>query len=144
MIVLLSNKYNCKQMTIIDCERYVNHEINNTRIIGECFVWTVCFTPNTFAGILCSLWLQKGVWKYMYLQLLETQECDCRQKYHPPVMCLVLIKTLAASNASDTVLSSDHVAPTRVHWGHSGLSKTVNESTGRQYSEHCSRIFHIW
>ena len=44
---------------------------------------------------------------------------------------------------SQRVLSGDLVAALWVHWRDFRLSKTVNESTGKQCLEHCSGIFHI-
>ena len=54
--------------------------------------------------------------EFANIKWLETPEWSSRQKYHPPensicdvlaicVMCLVLIKSTAASSASDTVPS---------------------------------------
>ena len=46
-------------------------------------------------------------------------------------MCLIFIKKIAASSASDTVQSSDCVAPSRVRWGDSACQCLSLLSTAR-------------
>ena len=57
-------------------------------------------------------------------------------------MCLVLINRTAANSFSDTVQSSDHVAPTRVHWGDSGLSKQAVLGALLRNFPHLVKVFH--
>ena len=73
---------------------------------------------------------------------LQTPERGSRQNLHPPVMCLVLSKRTAANSSSDTVKSSEHVTPNRVHRGDSGLSKTLNEALLRNFP-HLVKVFHV-
>ena len=75
-------------------------------------------------------------------KLQQTPERGSRHNIHPPVMCLVLSKRTAANSSSDTVESSDRVAPNRVHRGDSGLSKTLNEALLWNFP-HLVKVCHV-